>query len=485
MKNLRKKNLILIILVFIFGFSLLFNTNFNNEIIITNKPKASDYLELNPFIIRDGGIGPKDYTWAEAVMQPWCTGGGTKNNPYVISNIIINGQAQDLCCIYIVSSTVFFKIKDCIFYNSRHVAYGGIKLSHVSNGQILYNKCFNNTVGIRIEDSDNININNNIINDNEYGLMMFSTSQINIISNNASNNHYGSGIRVYNGDSYRIIGNIANNNHYGLSLGGNSNEILMSNNYAKGNYYGIGIYSTFNSALINNTVLNSHTGIDFMDSNNNIVNYCDVFNSDGDVLYMYESFDNNFSFNKFSHNNWGISMRKCDGNKFEQNEISSNSYHGIRLSGSNKNELVQNEIIFNSDQGIKLISGSQFNNVSGNIISNPGSIGIDIDSGCNNNLFYENFFLKNERHAIDDGTDNNWNNTKIGNYWDDYTGKDANDDGIGDTPYNIAGTANSKDNYPIWDDGPGIPLGIPGYNLYILICLLSVISVISIKRQKK
>jgi len=33
---------------------------------------------------------------------------------------------------------------------------------------------------------------------------------------------------------------------------------------------------------------------------------------------------------------------------------------------------------------------------------------------------------------------------------------DANDDGIGDVPYNILGTANSSDHFPIWDDGIGL-----------------------------
>lgn len=40
-------------------------------------------------------------------------------------------------------------------------------------------------------------------------------------------------------------------------------------------------------------------------------------------------------------------------------------------------------------------------------------------------------------NAFDDGVDNQWDNGAIGNYWSDYSGKDTNDDGIGDTPYTI------------------------------------------------
>ena len=40
----------------------------------------------------------------------------------------------------------------------------------------------------------------------------------------------------------------------------------------------------------------------------------------------------------------------------------------------------------------------------------------------------------------------------MGNYWDDYSGVDENDDGIGDTPYVISGGAGSRDYLPVWED---------------------------------
>jgi nitrous oxidase accessory protein NosD len=64
---------------------------------------------------------------------------------------------------------------------------------------------------------------------------------------------------------------------------------------------------------------------------------------------------------------------------------------------------------------------------------------------------YHNNIINNVGNAYDNGT-NVWYNITLneGNYWDDYTGIDANHDGIGDTPYNIPGGSN-QDLYPFME----------------------------------
>lgn len=64
-----------------------------------------------------------------------------------------------------------------------------------------------------------------------------------------------------------------------------------------------------------------------------------------------------------------------------------------------------------------------------------------------NNTIYKNNFINNTYQASTYNDTNIWDNGIEGNFWSDYTGKDSNGDGIGDTPYVIA--SNRQDNYPL------------------------------------
>ena len=96
-----------------------------------------------------------------------------------------------------------------------------------------------------------------------------------------------------------------------------------------------------------------------------------------------------------------------------------------------------------------------FNNATDNIIEYNNLYGAQLQlSTCQNNLFYNNTFRNPAGINAQSSSSNNfWNNTEKGNYWHDYGGVDANDDGIGDSAHSFGG---GTDYLPIWDDGPNI-----------------------------
>ena len=107
---------------------------------------------------------------------------------------------------------------------------------------------------------------------------------------------------------------------------------------------------------------------------------------------------------------------------------------------------------------------SSDNIISNNTCSYNYYNGIYLYDSSDNNILYLNIFIANNENAADDGVDNQWDNGSIGNYWDDYGGEDANNDGIGDTPYSIGGFAGDQDNYPIWWDVVAISINSPNSN---------------------
>ena len=130
---------------------------------------------------------------------------------------------------------------------------------------------------------------------------------------------------------------------------------------------------------------------------------------------------------------------------------------GIILSGSHNT--IKHNTITNHERDLT-VWGSSFNDgiilkgaieniITNNVILNNSGIGIDISiyGVSKNNTFYHNNFINNSQN-VRDYHNSTWDNGSSGNYWDDYNGLDKNNDGIGDTPYDIPGGDN-KDYFPL------------------------------------
>ena len=66
---------------------------------------------------------------------------------------------------------------------------------------------------------------------------------------------------------------------------------------------------------------------------------------------------------------------------------------------------------------------------------------------ASNNLIFNNNFIDNRAQVGNEDSTNMWDDGKVGNYWSDYHGTDANGDGIGDTPYEM--NSKNTDRYPL------------------------------------
>ncbi|MFX1490308.1 MAG: NosD domain-containing protein, partial [Promethearchaeota archaeon] len=153
---------------------------------------------------------------------------------------------------------------------------------------------------------------------------------------------------------------------------------------------------------------------------------------------------------------------------------------------SNNNKITGNTAKISSNYGLHILGGDD-NIIFENDVK-ENYYGIVLEANPMDTLIYLNNLTDNILNAIDNsyGIGNQWDDGSIGNYWDDYSGVDANDNGIGDTPYSITGTANSKDNFPIWDDGPNPHIiAIPGYDLFILLGIISVVAILTLASKKR
>ena len=222
----------------------------------------------------------------------------------------------------------------------------------------------------------------------------------------------------------------------------------------------------------NTTIIDSHTFGDVLTVTKDWVNISDFtiqngqktdwieggyayINSGIRILSSHVTVDQNVIVN----NTYGIYIENGENNQIISNHIFDNG-KGIHISGFN-NTIANNNISNNNQNyttnitlmgennfGIYLVAAND-NNITGNTISNHLGKGIKLSLLSLNNTIYKNNFIDNAVNAFDD-SNNSWDNGKFGNYWSDYTGKDENEDKIGDTPYLIPG-GNNKDNHPLME----------------------------------
>ena len=266
-----------------------------------------------------------------------------------------------------------------------------------------------------------------------------------------------------------LIENITINaigNDYGFKIANSNvyfrieNCTIYNSNFGSygGSYGGIILENVSNGTLLENQVSHNYNGIFLMSSSNNKIERNNASNYVKFGILIYQDCDlNEIRENICEYNTdtygYGIGVTiNCDFNRILNNNVTGNTWGGIIIRDGSHNNAISGNNVKANNHGIEIYDNCDNNTIDNNlIINNYGNGGWDRSSSCQNNLWYNNYFDNpGVRNALESGTGNFWDNGTIGNYWSDYSGVDANDDGIGDTPYILEDVI---DYFPIWDDG--------------------------------
>ena len=325
----RKRNNILFMIL---AFSIVFSAfwfiqdvySVNSESIANNYQndeilKVNGKWELNILWIDDHGTG--NYTWAQAVLEDWCSGNGLSNDPYIIENVTITSTNY---LFEIRNSEAYFMIKDCTIWTD-------IYMLNVKNG-IFYDNNIDDDIRIH-NGNNNFIINNTIVGCVEFEYDETVPCHSNYIIGNTiterGTSHFGGGISIF-GYNNLIYNNTINSHEHGIYISGNNNTI-RDNKIHDNDDIGICL-DTGNNTIVKENIIenNGEYGIKsvgkyWSDKGNtyNLTIYNNTISNHDYSIYFEATDYSNITNNKIGKTEKGIYLdRYSDYNTVTQNTIS-------------------------------------------------------------------------------------------------------------------------------------------------------------------
>ena len=349
----------------------------------------------------------------------------------------------------------------------------GLLLVDITDSIIAGNTFINNNVGIYLQNSSrNIIIGNTVLLNSGYGVEITLYSKQNTVSGNKIlGNGHGIYVNDFSTNNIIINNTVTLNEGYGIHLNFYSDNCTLTENYVAGSTTGIRVHRSINNVLRKNKMVNNKYNFQvwyfFVSQPFNDI---DISNTvDGKPIYHWigerdKTIPNDAGF---------VALINCVKITVKNLNLANNK-DGILLI-STRDSIIIGNTITKCISGLYLVNSSYNTIVRNNIINN--SIGVTIEESEYNKFYHNNFLNQRNvdivgffgfQHEIPVPA-NIWDNgyPSGGNYWSDYSGTDANDDGIGDRPYVIF--ENNQDNYPLmYPTPPTISIISPENKTYSL-----------------